>query len=308
MTMMIALVGDQPQPNFLPALHYRPDTILLVYTQQKQEKYEYLKIMLEQQRFTIIGLETDPYNITTIVAALKEKIAEIVALTPQPLIFNLTGATKIMSLAAYQVGEQCNASALYMQSEGGQSRVDHYIWQRHQLLYQKQEILPEHLHLRDVLDLQLGQGKERWEAKGPSSDDKNYGHLFELAIAQALRNHGYEVMCGVKGKNNQIDIDVMVRYENQVSIIEAKTSATGSVTNLDAVKQLSTASNYLRGTYINSFLVINGKASKDLAMMCGLLKIPIISLPHYKRGATAFSLSEEDSKTLLTEIDRKMKR
>ncbi len=316
MTTMIALVGEQPQPNFLPVLHYRPDKVLLVYTDRTKNKYDYLKVALEKRGFTIYGLETDPYDIPSIVKVLDEKLNEKLedqsALLPQPLIVNLTGGTKTMSLAAYQVGEQYNASAIYMQSESGQSIVDHYTWQNHQFKHQKQEILPEHIDLSDVLNLHLGQGKDaegkmRWKEKGPNIDNDNHGHLFELAIAQTLRDHNYEVMCGVKGKNDQLDIDVILRYQNQISIIEAKTSKNGVVTNLDAVKQISTAINYLRGTYINPFVVIDGRPSDELKMMCGLLRISIISLPDYKRGAIAFSLSQEDSQTLLDTIDKAMK-
>jgi hypothetical protein len=42
MTLMVALVGGQPLPNLLPARHYRPDSILMVYTQTTKKMYENL--------------------------------------------------------------------------------------------------------------------------------------------------------------------------------------------------------------------------------------------------------------------------
>lgn len=312
MTTMIALVGEQPQPNFLPILHYKPNTVVFVYTTRTREKYEYLKIAVEKPECKVFGIETDPYDISAIATTLNEELAKMRELSSQPLVFNLTGGTKTMSLAVYQVAAQRNDPVIYLQSEGGQSIVDCYRWQDHQLSHQRQEQLPEYLRLQDVLDLHLGQGedamgKKRWEEKGPSEQRDTHSHLFELAIAQILRDNGYEVMCGVKGKNNQVDIDVMIGYKNQIGIIEAKSSDTGKITNLDGVKQLSTAMRYLGGTYIRQFLVINGKPSDDLQMMCGILRIPIISLPNYKRGPNSFSLSQEDNETLLKEIDKIMK-
>lgn len=212
-----------------------------------------------------------------------------------------------MSLAAYQVALQRNAPVIYLQSEGVQSLIDRYSWQDHHLYYQLREQLPEYLSLRDVLDLHLGQGqdaagKDIWKEKGPNIRNDG-GHLFELAIAQALRDHGYEVMCGVKGRNDQVDIDVMIRYQNQTGIIESKTG--NNVTSLEGVKQLSTAMRYLRGTYTKQFLVINGKPSGNQQMVCKLLNISVISLLHYQRDMSA--LTQEDIDTLLTTIDEIMK-
>ena len=34
MKTMIALVGEQPQPNYLPVLHSKPEHVVLVYTKR----------------------------------------------------------------------------------------------------------------------------------------------------------------------------------------------------------------------------------------------------------------------------------
>ena len=312
MTTMIALVGEQTLPNFLPVLHFKPTNVVFVYTTRTQQTFEYLKVVLEKRKFNVQGVETDPYDITAITHTLNEELGKLLELTAQPLVFNLTGGTKTMCLAASQVAAQHNASVIYLQSERGKSVVDHYSWQNNQLCRQQPEQLPEYLRLCDMLDLQLGPGKDdtgknRWEEKGPTIQKDNNSHLFELAIAQVLRDYGCEVMCGVKGKNDQIDIDVMIGYQNQVGIIEAKTSDDGKIGGLHGIKQLSTAMRYLRGTYIQQFLVINGKPDDNLQMMCEILRIPIICLTSYKRGPSSLTLSQEDSETLLSEIDKIMK-
>lgn len=307
MTIMIALVGEQPQPNFLPVLQDEPSDVMLIYTTKTEHTYESLKKVIEKKNIHVYGIETDPYDIAETATALNEKLAKMTALSLQTLVFNLTGGTKAMYLAAYQIAAQRSAPVIYLRSEEGQSIIDRYSWQDHQLYRQQQELLTKYFSLHDVLNLQLGQGtdmagKDIWKEKGPTIQS-NGGHLFELAIAQTLNDHNYEIMCGVKGRNNQVDIDVMIRYQNQVGIIEAKTGS--NVTNLDGVKQLSTAMRYLGGTYIRQFLVINGKPSNDQQMVCELLNIHIISLLHYQNGMTA--LTQEDTDTLLTTIDKIMK-
>ncbi len=316
MSAMIALVGEQPQPNFLPVLHYQPSSVVLVYTTTTSNTYQFLKEELEKRKINVYRIETDPYDIAAIAIALNIGIAEIPALSSQLLMFNLTGGTKMMSLAAYQVAAQHNAPVIYLQSERGQSVIDRYNWQGQQLCHQQREQLTKYLSLHDVLNLHLGQGKDAagkdtWQEKGPT-EQSNGGHLFELAIAQTLEDHGYEVMCGVKGHNSQVDIDVMIRYHNQVGIIEAKTgkidAKTGKVkvTNLEGVKQLSNTMRYLKATYMRQFLIINGEPSPDQQTVCGLLNIHIISLLQYQQHMR--TLTQEDADTLLTEIDKIMKK
>jgi hypothetical protein len=308
MTTMIALVGAQPLPNFLPVRHYHPDSILLVYTTTTKQPYERQKIVL-QKEVKVYEIETDPYDIPTIMKDIHKKLDEITEPTSQPpaLLFNLTGGTKTMSLAAYQVAQQRSAPMMYMESEGKRSRLYNYIWQDERPIFtnskEEPEYIPECVKLRDVLNIHLGEEHSMWEVKGPTVDNEGAGHLFELAVAQALCNHGYEVMCGVKDIKNQIDIDVMIRYQNQIAIIETKTGKHAN--GLEGVKQLSTAVRYLGGTYTKQFLVTNHKSPADQQTTCDLLKINVVSLLHYQKSMTV--LTQEDITTLLTAIDNNMR-
>jgi hypothetical protein len=289
-------------------MHYRPENTLFVYTDRTYSKYEYLKYVLEKKGINVEGVKTEAYDLAAIATAIKDKIAATLVSSVQSLIFNLTGGTKTMLLAAYQVAAQLNASVIYLQSEKGPNIIASYGWQDHHLILEKEEYIGSHLNLQEVLELQLGpqkdtSGNDIWKINGPLTDAKD-GHLFELAIAQALRDHGYEALCGIKGKDDKLDIDVMIGYHNQVGIIEAKTASEGKG-GLRGMQQLSTAMRYLRGTYIRQFFVRNSEPSKDQLLMCELLNIRAISLPHYQLGQTA--LSQEDSNVLTAAIDEVMK-
>jgi hypothetical protein len=304
---MIALVGGQTLPNILPILHYKPLDTLFVYTSTTAGQYKNLKMVLEKKKFNVYGIETDPYNVATIVKGLSDSLDTMVTQLSQPLMFNLTGGTKSMSLAAYQVALERGAPVIYLQSEKGQT-IDHYIWQDRQLYRQQQEKLPEYLSLRDVLELHLGSqkdkmGKDEWKID-KSIDPTNLGHFFEVAIEKVLRDHGYEAIRSIKGKKDNLDIDVMMRHHNYIGIIEAKAGEHGAPQNLEGVKQLSYAMRYLGSIYTRQFFVINGKPSDAQKAMCDILRIHIISLPNYKRGEK--NLSQEDIDILLAEIDKVM--
>src|SRR6266705_3842339 len=250
MTTMIALVGEQPLPNFLPARYYFYSDVLLVYTRKTLQKYEYLKATLQKEakKINVYGLETDPYDITAIARALKKELDKLAGVVSEPLVFNLTGATKVMSLAAYQIAEQCSAAMMYLQSEGKQTRVYPYIWEDLRLQSKESELLPECITLRNVFDLYFGPGK--WQELG---SDRKGGSPFEIALANALHSDGYEVMIGVRGLGGQIDVDIAVRSGNQYGIIEAKSGKNGK--ELKGIQQLSTAARHL-GTFMQSFYII----------------------------------------------------
>lgn len=306
MTTMVVLVGEQTVPNFLPIRHYHVKNAVFVYTSTTKPQYEHLRAVL-QKEVQIHEVETEPYNISAIVTSLNDKLEKIASVVSQPLIFNLTGGTKTMVMAAYQVAQQYNSPVIYVQSEGVQSFVDYYEWHNSFLQHQQQKLLPEYLTLTELLDISLGQGKDSegkrfWKIDPNQGNDG--GYLFEVAIEQALHDcQKYEVLRGVKDRNSQVDVDVMILHQNQMGIIEAKID--GRARSLEGVRQLSTAKLYLRGTYIQQFLVINGKRTADQDAMCKALRINIISLPHYQKGMTA--LTQEDKDTLLTEINKIMR-
>jgi hypothetical protein len=281
--IMIALVGEQPLPNFLPVRHYHPSDVVLVYTARTQQKYEYLQATL-QKEVKVRGLQTDPYDISAIAKALDEELDNFAPIIAPPLIFNLTGGTKTMSLAAYQIAQQRNSPMMYLQSEGKRTRVFHYTWENQQSQATGSEVLPELVTLRDVFDLHLGPGN--WQEKGSG---KNEGSPFEDALADALRRDGYEVMMGVGAMGGQIDVDIAVRSGNQYGIIEAKMGESGR--NLNGIKQLSTAVRLL-GTYSQTFYAITVEPNPAHKAITEASNIQVISLPSYDDVANVLPPAE----------------
>src|SRR5260370_15393002 len=98
--------------------------------------------------------------------ASKDKLTEQELVSHQSLVFNLTGGTKAMSLAAYHVAQQRSASIVYMESEEKHNQVFRYEWKQQQLQFKDSKMLPECVQLKDFFNVQLGSRK--WTLKKPS--------------------------------------------------------------------------------------------------------------------------------------------
>lgn len=295
MTLMIALVGGQLLPNFLPVRYYHPEDLLLVYTDGTRKQFNQLKAMLKQET-NVMELETDPYDIAKIIHDLEEKLHSP-GLADKPLLFNLTGGTKTMSLASYQIAQLQTAPMFYLQSEGKQNRIYYYTWQQKQLASSNNEIIPECIQLREFFDLHFGPGQ--WKETVPAI---NTGGYFESAIAETLRTHGFEVLTGVKAMGEQIEIDVAARFENRFAIIEAKTGKEGKA--LKGIQQLSNAVRHL-GTYTQSLYVITVSPSESHKTITEASRIKVVSLTNYVSGST--TLETDDIATLLTTVNSALK-
>jgi len=294
MTAMIALVGAQPLPNFIPIRTEKPSAALFVYTDRTERVYKQLEVVLRQET-SVFGLQTDAYNIPTIEQAVRDWI-EKQAVASDTLVFNITGGTKTMSLALYRVAERYQAPMLYVESERNQNRMYRYIWSNG-LHLECKDLLPECITLDDFLNMYFGHGE--WKEYGPGNQE---GSAFEQAIAHTLQQAGYEVKLGVKVLNNQIDIDVIVRHENQVGIIEAKAGNNGS--RMDGIKQLNNAAKQL-GLYTRSFYVITVPPNERHEDIVNASNIKVVSLSGYVPGSK--TLPSDQAQQLITRVDSALK-
>jgi Holliday junction resolvase len=296
---MIALVGGQPMPNLIPIRHYRPDSVLLIYTERTQNVYERLKSTL-QPATTVHGLETDSYRIVSIITSIQEWLDQADIQEDNEITFNFTGGTKAMAFAAYSVAQQRKLPFIYLESERKKSRVYSYAWneQKPVPLNESGEIIAPEITLHDFLNVHLGPENQNWKEIGAGRQE---GSPFEEALANTLRSQGYEVMVGIQALG-QVDLDVVVRMDNQFGIIEAKSGKNGR--KLDGIKQLNNASRQL-GTYTKPFYAITVDSNPSHQAIVDASQIQVVSLSDYVPGKT--TLSEKSKNKLIAMMEETLK-
>lgn len=302
MTVMLMLVGEQPAPNLLPARHYRPETVALCYTERTAKQAIRLKQLMEQDGLAVLAVKVEPYEIGSIVTTIREEIDNR-DWRAEDLLFNLTGGTKTMAFAAYDVAQEMRAPILYFQSEGRVSRVYRYSFDGEG--HPRSEIVdnvPESITLADYLRLYL----EDFESRRPSHDESP-GHLFEVAVGDALAEAGFEVMrrvCPLHGSN--IEIDLVFRSGNQIGIMECKVKFGRKGVEKDAIDQLvAMAGREYLGTYVARFLVTNRPLEYNNLNLCLTQQVTPIVLPDF--AAERRVLDESDRSILLDAVRGRMR-
>jgi|GEM_PF-1902395 len=281
---MVALVGEQRIPNYIPVKYsrFRPDNLILVASNFTTHVATLLTEFLEPNISCEI-VEVDPYDPLNIRTGILSKIHG--QTDGNELVINFTGGTKVMSLAALEVARMLRCDALYYQTEGNTSRLWHYRFQGDALRVVGSEDISVTITLDEYLRLHIGKYDLR-----PLNDP------FEIAVLQILETVGHEVLAGIHPRElPDKEIDFAIRIGNQVGIGEIKTSpdarAIGQITNI--------ANRETLGTYIKKFL-IHAKSlhpnNLDLAHKNNIKTIQLVSFYDHR------TLSEHEQDMLKNEI------
>jgi len=293
MTVMISLIGEQPIPNLLVLRHERPKEAVLVSTDHTHAVARRLEDLLRSEIAVDHLTIDDAFDIQKI----RETLRKFLKTRGQPRgewVFNLTGGTKPMSLAAHQLATKLKASFLYLQSEGKRSRLYRYSFQDGEYYKEADELLPTLITIDDYLRAHVGD----YRLKQPGSA---FGGRFERAIAEALEGTGLEVKVGAV-LAGALEVDLVVRHANQVGVIQAKTG--GAARKKDGLRELNAAceQRYL-GTYTTKILAINRRWDKTLTNLRELAqawRISVVELPSFT-GENP-SLSSEDRARLQKQV------
>lgn len=297
MTTMVNLIGEQPIPNLLPVRFSRPEQTLLVCTGRTEPVARRLQGLIPGRSNLII---TSAYDFGAVFGQLKNACDQ-----ETDLLFNLTGGTKIMSLAAYALALERGSDFVYLQSEGSQSLLFRYAAAGRTPL--SRSPIPTLITCDDYLRAHLpGYRTEGFHCDTPGN--LSAGGRFEEAVYQTLaKEPDFELLAGVRpeGVGDQIEIDLVIRRENQVGIAEVKLGDVKGDSIKKGIDQLATAGrqNYL-GTYTQKFLVtarpVNNKKIRTLAENS---KVHLIELRY---DETRSRLADPDAKMLIQRIKEKL--
>jgi len=241
-------------------------------------------------------LPTDPYDIERIAGDLEQRIREE-GWADSELVFNLTGGTKTMVLAAYRIAESRRAPFVYLQSEGRRSILYRYEFGDHGYRKARDEVLPALLTINDYIRAHVGRDPEQMRPK------EDLGARFEAAIRDALQGCVDEVKQGVI-LGGALELDLVVRLGNQVGVIQAKTGEKAK--KKEGLDQLNAACGRENlGTYTAKILTVNQRwdeTLENLRELAGAWNITVIELPSFTPDSP--SLSPEDQERLRREVRR----
>ena len=285
MSIMISLVGEQPAPNLLPIRRYKPATVVLAYTDRTERVQTNIASVIGGDT---IPLEVHPYEMESIRSALQKCIA-CHGWSKDDLIFNITGGTKPMAIAAYGLAQSLGALVYYFQTEGGRSIVYRYSFSEDGQVqqYAEPDEIPDSITLDDYLRLYLGE----YTCEPPRNE-------LERAVLDVLsaEKRVDEVMSSVRPRKlSNVEIDFVVRCKNQVGIGEIKTTG-----NKEGVDQLTAVAEqrYL-GAYIAKFLTSARPFHPHQKELAKAYRITLIELPSY---TDARGVSQPDSAEMLKGI------
>jgi len=273
MTTILSLIGEQPIPNLLPIRYLKPRAAILVHSDFTESSAKQLENVIHAQ-VEVSFLAVDAYQIDQIQADLKAEISRR-NLAASQMIFNLTGGTKPMSLAALLVAKELSAPVVYLQSQGKHTRLYSYAFRSDSATLIEDEVLPGLITADDYLRAYVS----HYAVTGCTESEP--GASFERAIHAILEPVVDELLAGVK-LLGALDLDFVVRCDNQVGIIEAKL---GSNRLKMAIDQLNTAGGqrYL-GTYTQKFLVSDQSwdaTRSNLKELAEARRIVVIEMPTY---------------------------
>ncbi|HWO99023.1 MAG TPA: DUF1887 family CARF protein [Methylococcus sp.] len=123
--IQVALVSDQPTPNLTPVLDpaFRPRALMLVVSPDKRTQARWLA---EALRDTGVAVEEWPIDDAWNIEHIRDRLLDLVIhLDGQSMALNVTGGTKPMAIAAYEVFRD-HAPIFYVHPE-----TDHLVWLHH---------------------------------------------------------------------------------------------------------------------------------------------------------------------------------
>ncbi|MDE3091667.1 MAG: DUF1887 family protein [Chloroflexota bacterium] len=279
--VLISLVGEQPAPNLLPLRFLKPSDVVFVATERTQQVSKNLAPLTREMGVHYCLVH--PYRVEEIRRALEAFISAR-GWRAGDLLFNVTGGTKPMALAAFGLAQEILAHVVYLQTEGNASLLYRYEFASNGVLaLVKEDQIPETITLDDHLRMYLGTYRE-----------EGVREPFERAVVLALENARIrgitEVKAGIRPVG-ALEIDLVVRCGNQIGVGEIK-----SKSGKDGIDQLnSVASQRYLGTYLKKFLVVTQPLERNNAELAEAYSIITIVLPSGSTG----ELSAEDRETLI---------
>lgn len=180
MNIHITLLGREALPVYYPIKQLRPDKVYIIGTKDNKHVSDRLKELLTKGKKTKLGameaitkeveiMETQAFDYKSTVEICERIQNRHHDLNGESFTYNITGGTKIMTIAAFEVGKKYKANIIYTDSKNI----------KHPFIEVKDEPLNCDIRTPEIISLQ---GQEIKEAiKFDKTDDK-----FEIEAARSV--------------------------------------------------------------------------------------------------------------------------
>ncbi len=289
---MVTLVGEQRMPVYAPLRQpeLRPDHLLLVSSQDTKGAADDVERAAADLNPLprIEHLLVPAYGLEEAMERMRSRIDAIPA--ADSVIFNLTGGTKIMTLAATELARLRNDEMIYVQSEHQFCyQRFRYTDDRLQQIESRSNLAPVTLH--EYLRLHVGTYQQ-----GDPRDP------LEEAVADVLKGSSQidELMTSLRpGAQGALEVDFFFRVGATFGVAEAKQSAAKS--GIDQIQAVADP-RYL-GTYLKKFLISARPLEVNNADLAKAYRIKVIELPSFREHG---ALSDDDRAKLVDTIVAEM--
>ncbi len=283
---VISLIGEQPIPCLMILRLLKPSGFTLVCSDFTRRVALRLKKIVDAEEKLV--LEISPYRFEEIRQLTLEHVRKV----SDEVVFDLTGGTKIMAFATYDVARSLGASAYYLRSQQ-QNVLFRYTFSETGVREESIEVPSDLFTLRDYLSAYLDEYQITGPCKAPD------GREFEIAVRQVIEPVVDEVEAGIRSVGGQLDLDLAFRIGNRVGIAEVKAAKKGK----DALEQLKSAtSREFLGTFTKPFLILDhewGEKQRNLRELAAAWDIEVIGLPSYRETGM---ISPQDQEKLRNTI------
>ena len=268
MKILINLIGEQPIPNLLPILYLKPAKTIILYTATTEKTAKRIEKLTENCTKIIV----EPYDIQK----FKNTISNLINPNDE-YFFNITGGTKIMSVALYEVALERKEEVIYFQSEGKESILFNYKLNTIGTIIKDKIVIPELI----TADIYLRAHLWDYISVTENQNNKDLGFIYEKEIASILKSNNFEIIPNVKpkGEGNQLEIDLVLRLKgtNNVGLAEIKIGDKKEEGPKKGIDQLALAGQreYL-GTYTQRFLITSRILSKQIKELAKAHHITVI--------------------------------
>jgi|GEM_PF-6949916 len=305
--VMICLVGEQTIPNLLAVLHYKPAAVVLVHSDRtERHATNFARVISANTSSQTELCPAAAYDVAAAATSIRTLLAQA-QWRGQEFIFNLTGGTKAMVLAGYQVAaEHVGCKLIYVELRGIKSYCYEYTIEKDVL---RQQGEPAELSGLLTIPLYLQASGLNWKDHNITDTDAA-GTIFQRQVEAVLLDAKAkrlltDVLPSQDLLPDELDADVLVLLGNRLGVVEIKQRKQKNSKNednthgSDGIEHLLTLTEqrYL-GTFTVAIHVGNLKLGSVTQKLANARKIAHIQLGSWD-GST---IDDKDKEKLVEEI------